>query len=67
MFKKKIDEAFDAVTDQDHPVDEENFRTTMEEEMERSDFLAMVLGAYKFFLPLFLGIILLVVLILSLG
>lgn len=66
MFKKKIQEAFDAVKHDEEPLDEEKYRTSMEEEMEKGDFWAMILGAYRFFLPLFVVIILLVVLILAL-
>lgn len=66
MFKKKIEKALDAVKDQSEPYDEEKYRATIQEEMEKNDLLAMILGAFRFFLPLFIGILLLIVLILVL-
>ena len=67
MFKKKIERAFDAVQDQDEPFDEEQYRNNMQMEMEKGDFLALVLGAYRFFLPLFIGIILIIILLVKVG
>lgn len=67
MFKKKIDKAFDAVRDQDEHIDETEFQTKMEQEMEKGDLLAMILGAYRFFLPVFIVIILIVVLLMVTG
>ncbi len=64
MFKKKIEDALDAVKEQNVTYDEEEYRASLEDEMEKKDFLAMILGAYKFFLPVFIGIIILIVLIL---
>lgn len=67
MYKKKINEAFDAVRDHEDPIDEEKFRNDIEQEMEKGDLLALILGAYRFFLPFFIGIIVIVVLILTIG
>ncbi|NLB23098.1 MAG: hypothetical protein GX833_07560 [Clostridium sp.] len=67
MFKKKIDRAFDAVRDQDEPFDEEQYRNNIQMEMEQGDLLALILGAYRFFLPLFIGIILIIVLLITVG
>ena len=67
MFKKKIDRAFDAVRDQDEPFDEEQYRNNIQMEMEQGDLLALSLGAYRFFLPLFIGIILIIVLLITVG
>ena len=67
MFKKKIDRAFDAVRDQDEPFDEEQYRNNIQMEMEQGDLLALILGAYHFFLPLFIGIILIIVLLITVG
>ncbi len=64
MFKRKIDEAFEAVKDPENNLDEEQYRTTIEDEMEKGDFLAMILGAYRFFAPVFIGIIVIMVLLL---
>ena len=36
-------------------------------EMEQGDLLALILGAYRFFLPLFIGIILIIVLLITVG
>lgn len=62
MFKKKVNEAFDAVRDPDQePIDETEYRDQLEQEMESGDFLALILGAYRFFLPVLvvlLGLIL---------
>lgn len=66
MFKKKIDKAFDAVKDQTEPYDEEHYRVTMQDEMEKGDLLAMILGGFRFFLPLFVVILLLIILIMVL-
>ena len=67
MFKKKIDKAFEAVKDPTENHDEENYRITMQDEMEKGDLFAMILGAFRFFLPLFIGIIVLIILILVLS
>lgn len=67
MFKKKIERAFDAVRDQDEPFDEEQYRDNMQMEMEKGDFLGLILGAYRFFLPLFIGIILIIILLVTVG
>lgn len=64
MFKRKIDEAFDAMKDSNEELDEEVYRTKMKEEMEKGDLLAMILGAYRFFAPVFIGIIVIMVLML---
>lgn len=64
MFKNKIDEAFEAVKDPNENWDEEKYRTTMQDEMEEGDLLAMILGAYRFFAPVFIGIIVIMVLLL---
>ena len=67
MFKKKIDEAFDAVRDPDQdPVDNDEFREKLEREMEKSDFLALILGGYRFFLPVFAVILILILVVLFL-
>ena len=67
MFKKKIEKAFDQVTDQTSDYDEEKYRATMQDEMEKGDLLAMILGAFRFLLPLFIVIIVLIVLIFGLS
>ena len=67
MFKKKIEKAFDQVKDQTSDYDEEQYRATMQDEMEKGDLLAMILGAFRFFLPLFIVIIVLIVLIFGLS
>lgn len=67
MFKKKIERAFDSVRDQDEPFDEEQYRDNIQMEMEKGDLLALILGAYRFFLPLFIGIILIIVLLITIG
>ncbi|MFZ2257462.1 MAG: hypothetical protein WAV55_04905 [Clostridiaceae bacterium] len=67
MFKKKIEKAFDQVKDQTSDYDEEKYRATMQDEMEKGDLLAMILGAFRFFLPLFIVIIVLIVLIFGLS
>ncbi len=64
MFKRKIDEAFEAIKDPNETWDEEKYRTTMQEEMEKGDLLAMILGAYRFFAPVFIGILVIMVLML---
>lgn len=61
IFKRRLDQAFDKVNENREIVDEEEFKTTMQQEMEKGDFLAMILGAYRFFLPLFIGIILIII------
>ena len=64
MFKKKIDKAFDAIKDPTETHDEEKYRVSMQDQMETGDLLAMILGGFRFFLPLFITIIVLIILIL---
>lgn len=64
MFKKKIEKAFNAVKDPAETHDEERYRVRMQDEMEKGDLFAMILGAFRFFLPLFITIIILIILIL---
>ncbi|PKK38768.1 hypothetical protein ABB02_02074 [Clostridiaceae bacterium JG1575] len=64
MFKKKIDRAFDQLKEDQQPeFNEEDYRNSMQDEMEKGDFLALVLGTYRFFLPVFIVIVLLLVIL----
>ena len=67
MFKKKIEKAFDQVKDQTSDYDEEKYRATMQDEMEKGDLLAMILGPFRSFLPLFIVIIVPIVVIFGLS
>ncbi|MFB0918004.1 MAG: hypothetical protein QMB63_02895 [Clostridiaceae bacterium] len=62
MFNNKIKDAFDKVKKENENYDEEEFKRTIQDEMEKKDFLAMVLGAYRFFIPVFIVIIVLFIL-----
>lgn len=62
MFKNKIKDAFNKVNSQNENYDEEEFKRTIQDEMEKKDFLAMILGGYRFFLPVFIVIIVLFIL-----
>lgn len=66
LFKKRLDKIFEANKEENQALDETEFQSTMEDEMEEGDLFAMIMGAYRFFLPLLLVLLVLgIVLLLS--